>query len=452
MVCVGLRCLGRAFTYVFGIIAVIGNLSATAQSPREQLQAHSNEFRPEVIEVTDGIHVAVGYGLANSILIEGNDGVIVVDVMESLAAAESVLFEFRKITDLPVSAIVYTHNHYDHINGAGVFAGNGTPEVFAHALLPQLVADRNNVVQGAIFQRSTRQFGITLTDEQRINAGIGAKLVMGGGPSSRGYLAPTQTFDGESMEVTAAGVDMKLVHTPGETDDQIYVWLPEKRALLPGDNFYKAFPNLYAIRGTPYRDVRKWVASLDQMIAEKPAFLVPSHSRPIVGEDRIRELLTDYRDAIDFVYKATVAGMNRGDSPDVLAHSVQLPERFADNPFLTQFYGTVPWSVRSIFVGHLGWFDGNATNLFPLAPAEEAQRMADLVGGVEALRQKAADALAKGDHQWSAELADHLLALDPSNSDIKALKAKALIALADQQVSANARNYYLTSAMQLGAF
>ena len=61
---------------------------------------------------------------------------------------------------------------------------------------------------------------------------------------------------------------MKLVHTPGETDDQLYVWLPEKRVLMPGDNFYRAFPNLYAIRGTPYRDVRKWISSLDEMIAE----------------------------------------------------------------------------------------------------------------------------------------------------------------------------------------
>jgi alkyl sulfatase BDS1-like metallo-beta-lactamase superfamily hydrolase len=439
-------------SYLFGVIAVTTSITAFSQSPREQLEAHSNEFRQEVIKVTDGVHVAIGFGLANSILIEGDNGVIIVDTMESTGAAESVLAEFRKITDAPVEAIVYTHNHYDHINGAGVFAGDGDPAVYSHALLPNLVSDRNNVVRGAIFQRSTRQFGITLPDEQRINAGIGAKLVMGAGASSRGYMVPTETFSGSSHEATVAGVDMKLVHTPGETDDQIYVWLPEKRVLMPGDNFYRAFPNLYAIRGTPYRDVRKWVDSLDQMIAEEPEYLVPSHSRPIVGADRIRELLTDYRDAIDFVYKATIAGMNRGDSADVLAHSVQLPERFADHPFLTQFYGTVPWSVRSIAVGHLGWFDGNATNLFPMAPKDEAQRMADLVGGVDVLKTKAANALTNGDHQWAAELADHVLALDAKDAEAKAIKAKAFVALADQQVSANARNYYLTSAMQLGAF
>jgi hypothetical protein len=41
-----------------------------AQSPSETLSAHNTEFRKEVIKVTDGIYVAVGYALANSILIE----------------------------------------------------------------------------------------------------------------------------------------------------------------------------------------------------------------------------------------------------------------------------------------------------------------------------------------------------------------------------------------------
>ncbi len=49
------------------------------------LAAHSDEFRQAVIEVTEGVHVAVGFGLANSILIEGPEGVIIVDTMESCA-------------------------------------------------------------------------------------------------------------------------------------------------------------------------------------------------------------------------------------------------------------------------------------------------------------------------------------------------------------------------------
>ena len=39
----------------------------------------------------------------------------------------------------------------------------------------------------------------------------------------------------------------------GETNDQIIVHWPEKDVLFPADNLYRAFPNLYAIRGTASR-------------------------------------------------------------------------------------------------------------------------------------------------------------------------------------------------------
>jgi uncharacterized sulfatase len=187
------------------------------------------------------------------------------------------------------------------------------------------------------------------------------------------------------------------------------------------------------------------------MIAEGPEFIVPSHTRPVVGEELIAETLGYYRDAIQYVYDETIAGMNAGKTEDELANSIQLPEKLAQQPYLHEYYGTVPWSVRSIVVGHLGWFDGNATNLFRLAPAEEAKRMVELAGGEEALLAKAKVAAASGDHQWAAQLLDHLLALDPENKDLRKLKGEALVALADTQISANGRNYYMTSGMQHGA-
>ena len=109
---------------------------------------------------------------------------------------------------------------------------------------------------------------------------------------------------------------LELVHAPGETNDQLFVWLPEKRVLLPGDNFYRAFPNLDTIRGTLYRDVLQWVESLDRMRERRPEHLVPSHTRPLSGADAIHAALTDYRDAIQFVHDQTIRGINRGHERD----------------------------------------------------------------------------------------------------------------------------------------
>ena len=72
------------------------------------------------LQAMDNIYVAIGYALGNSIMVIAPDGLIIVDVTESVTAAKEILKEFRKITDKPIKAIVYTHHHTDHIGGAQV--------------------------------------------------------------------------------------------------------------------------------------------------------------------------------------------------------------------------------------------------------------------------------------------------------------------------------------------
>ncbi|CAN0595475.1 unnamed protein product, partial [Laminaria digitata] len=175
-----------------------------------------------------------------------------------------------------------------------------------------------------------------------------------------------------------AGVNVELVAAPGETDDELYVWLPESKVVFAGDNFYQSWPNLYAIRGTPYRDIRAWAGSTGQMLNEGPEHVVPGHTRPILGNIAATQALTDYRDAINFVFNKTVEGINRGLTPDELVQYVQLSDELASRPYLQEYYGNVEWAVRANFTGYLGWFDGNPTNLFPLPLDEEAERMAKL--------------------------------------------------------------------------
>lgn len=73
------------------------------------------------MQVTDGVYVAIGFALANSILIDGPEGLIVVDTTESPEAAATIYEEFRRrVPNKSVKAIVYTHNHPDHLLGAPV--------------------------------------------------------------------------------------------------------------------------------------------------------------------------------------------------------------------------------------------------------------------------------------------------------------------------------------------
>jgi glyoxylase-like metal-dependent hydrolase (beta-lactamase superfamily II) len=97
------------------------------------LAEHSKIFKKGVEKVGGNIFAAIGYGIANSIMIEGDDGVIIVDTMTTMEEAAEVLAEFRKITPKPVKAIIYTHSHPDHVFGAEAFvAAAGRPEIYAH--------------------------------------------------------------------------------------------------------------------------------------------------------------------------------------------------------------------------------------------------------------------------------------------------------------------------------
>jgi alkyl sulfatase BDS1-like metallo-beta-lactamase superfamily hydrolase len=433
----------RAVILGLGSLLMVVPAAAQDSAARAELFAHSAEFRREVIRVTEGVYVAVGFALANAILVEGDDGVIIIDTTEGMDAAREIKAEFDRITTKPVRAIIYTHSHADHIRGAAAFAGDSEPEVYAHeSLLPE-----NRVATvGRGARDGGNQFGQALPDELRPNAGIGPRLILGGGD---GYLEPTVTFAGERYGFEAAGIRVELVHAPGETDDQIYVWLPEKRILFPGDDFYRAFPNLYAIRGVPLRRVDWWIESLAKMIAEEPEYLVPSHTRPIAGADNVRGALQAYHDGVKSVLDQTIAGMNRGLRPDELAEQVRLPPELAENPYLREYYGTVEWSVRTIYSYYLGWFDGNATNLFPLSNDDRAERMVELVGGIAPLLAVGAAALEDEDYKWAAEVADYVLVVDEDNREAQLLKADALEALGELQISANARNWYLSSAQWL---
>lgn len=417
-----------------------------------ELLAHSEEFRKEIIELAPGVFTAVGYAASNVHLLVGADGVVVIDTTESTKAAENILAEFRKITDRPVATIVYTHSHRDHISGASVFAAGASPEIIASsAFSSDLVVsgEEKPSPRAALLARTARQFGVGLDHPaERINLGCGPgdRPMEGMGA---GYLPPTMLLAEPRTRLERCGFTMELLPAHGETPDHLIVWLPDQRVLFCGDNYYKSFPNLYAIRGTRYRDFDLWAEAVELLLAFDAEVLSAGHSRPLRGAATIRAVLTDYRDAIRHVVAETAAGMNAGLTPDELAHTVRLPAHLGEKPYLREFYGKVAWAVRAYFAGTLGWFDGNPTNLARLAPGEEARRLIALAGGAERLQTTAEAAHRDGDHQWALELCDRLLAADQQAAPARALKTAALRAMADREINATARNYYLVSAREL---
>lgn len=431
------------------------NLAWTEPAPTidPRLVEHSLGMAERIYRTAGNVYTAVGWGIANMTMIEGEDGVVIVDTLESAENAKRVMEAFRRFTTKPVKAIVYTHNHYDHVMGAeGIVsaaeAGSGTVPIFAHEKLMQGLLNQLSVVGEAIGIRSYYTFGNFLDrgPEGSINQGIGPALQLG----TAGFLPPTRTF-ADRLETTIAGIDLVLLYAPSETDDEIVVWLPERKLLQSAEVVQgETFPNLYTIRGTTYRDPVEWYRTIDRLRELEPEFMVPSHGRPVEGKAEVEALLAAYRDAIQFTHDQAVRLINRGHDPDELEAALPaLPPQLAAHPWVREFYGTVRHSVRNVYGGYLGWFPGDPTALDPLPPLERARRTVAQMGGRDAVVRAAREADERGERQWCAELLTPVIRADPHDEEARKLKARALRALGYRQMNINWRNFYLTAALEL---
>lgn len=427
---------------------------AKAQSIDPELAQHSQIFEKKIYRVTPNVYSAVGYSVSNSILIEGDTGVIIVDTLFSVQAGREAMAEFRKITSKPVAAILYTHFHPDHTQGVKAFASaediaSGRIQIYAHESLLHSIeeAERLGPISGV---RSAYTFGAQLTPAEYagMNEGLGPLFA----PGTATFLAPTKTYS-DQLDVTIAGVKLRLIHAPSETPDHTIVYLPDSRVLISGDMLQgPTFPNIYTLRGSSFRDPQAWVESLDKARALHPDFLVPSHGQPISGADQVEEVLRNYRDGIQFVHDQTIRYMNKGFTPDELVAAVKLPPHLANfAPYLRECYGTVKQSVREIYDGYLGWFAGDPVMLDPTPPDESARRHVMLMGGRDRVLNEAKQAIDTGDPQWAAELATYLIRIKHDDTEARNVKAAAFRKLGLASMNTNWRNWYLVAAHELDA-
>lgn len=406
-------------------------------------------LKKEVLRVGERVYCATGFALSNSIMIEVDGGKVIVDATESVRAAREIRAHFDALVPGPVKAIIYTHAHPDHFLGASAFHGEAVP-IWAHERTSHEMSEQFGGLARPYRTRGARMFGEKLGAELLDTNAIGPKLRFDDGPVPP-ILYPTHTFTGQRA-IEIGGVRFELHEAPGETADQIFVWLPKEKTLLAADNIYRSFPNLYSIRGVPPRPVKEWIRSLDAMRALEPDHLVPGHTEPLSGNERIRDTLRTYRDGIAYVHDAVIQAANEGRSVQDMQHEIRLPPHLARHPYLQETYGKVSWSVLGIYHGYFGWFDGNPTNLERLHPRDSAAVMLPLMGGREKVLGKAKELIGTGvpkNAQAAAELADIVLASDSRDRLAVRIKADALSVLGHSERNKNARGYLFSSALEL---
>ena len=396
-------------------------------------------------KVNDHIYHFLGYGISNAVAVLGETSVILIDALDSTGYGEELKEDLARLTDKPVKTIIYTHGHPDHRGGAGVFRDT-VEEVIAFAPKKPVLKYYDRL-KDVLNQRGAYQFGYGLTDEETISQGIGIREGWAVGKGSLDFIAPTTMYHEDEVERVIDGVKLKMVSAAGETDDQIFVWLEEDQVICTGDNYYGCWPNLYAIRGTQYRDIAAWADTLGVILSYDAKALLPGHTRPIMGREQIQDQIGTFRDAIEYVLLETLDCMNKGMTISETTEQVKLPEKYLDKEYLGEFYGTVEWSVKSIYCGYVGWFDGNAAGLMPVSDREYQAVIRELIGD-EKLKEKIKEYMNEGQFQIALQLLE--LADGKESSEYRELKKEALLKRAGQMTSANARHYFIASAKNLG--
>jgi alkyl sulfatase BDS1-like metallo-beta-lactamase superfamily hydrolase len=287
--------------------------------------------------------------------------------------------------------------------------------------------------------------GAVLPPEELHHHGIALKLL--GGTS--GYIPPTKVFS-EDTVLEIAGVRMNVFYTGGEAISEFGIHLPDFDAVIIADEFFYGLPNMHSIRGSKPREPENYIRALDRVRTIQPEWLLGSHIMPLGGRDTILRVVTKYRDAAQYLWDQSIRLINKGYTPTELQHALKdLPEDLVEAPYSTSTYGTPFTTVPEFFTGWVSWFDGDATNLFPTERKERATRFVALMGGIERVLEEAKDALAEGDPQYAAELAQLAVSADPDHEDARLVKAAALRARGYAELNPIARSWYLTGALEL---
>jgi alkyl sulfatase BDS1-like metallo-beta-lactamase superfamily hydrolase len=182
--------------------------------------------------------------------------------------------------------------------------------------------------------------------------------------------------------------------------------------------------------------------ALRKMQALKPEILLPGHGYPLVGADRVNQLLDDTATLLESLVEQTLTLMNDGASLDTIIHTVRAPDGLMDKPYLRPVYDEPEFIVRNLWRLYGGWYDGNPSRLKPAPDADLAAELATLVGGASTLASRATELSAAGEHRLACHLVEFAAKAAPDDVAVQQTRADVY----------SARLAHETSTMSKGIF
>ncbi len=225
----------------------------------------------EVTRIKDGIY-SFRYHHHRNLFIVTNDGVVVTDPISETAAAE-MMAAIRKVTNKPISYVLYSHSHWDHIAG------------------------------GRIFKDAGAKF-------------IGHELIS---PTGSSIIKPDITFKSRYV-LKFGGYEIEMqYHGPNHGKGWVTMHLPKYRMLFIVDivSPYRV-PYGRIFDSTP-RGILKTLKIIEKMDFDR---FIPGHGPPTAPKAAV----VAHREYFEDIYAAARIALKKYKDPEKAARSIKLPK------------------------------------------------------------------------------------------------------------------------------
>ena len=413
-----------------------------------------------LFRVVDGLYQVRNNDIANLTVVEGDDGLVVIDCMASVEGAKQGMDMIRAhVSDKPVVAVIYTHTHVDHYGGVkGVISVDEVASGRVPIIAPGTVASFDkyaigeNVIAGnAMSRRAAYAFGSLLDHKAtgQVTCGIGIDSVRG---VTISYISPTDGVTETGTRRVLAGLEFEFLYAPDtEAPEEMHIWIPGLKALTCAENANHALHDIQTLRGARTRDARNFARYLDETLerwGSQAEVHYGPHTWPVWGNAAVVDLLESQRDTYKYIHDQAMRLANQGYTPLEAAEAVELPTELARAWHNRGYHGTLHQDVRAVFTKELGVWDGDPVSLHPHPPLDTARRFVAMIGQ-EKILAEGRRAIESADYRWAAQVLHMLVFAEPENHAARELQADAYEQMGYQAEGPQWRGVFLTAAREL---
>lgn len=370
-----------------------------------------------LFQVTDGIYQVRNQDLSNMTIIEGSEGVTIVDPLVSEETAKVAIdLYYTNRGKKPLKAVIYTHSHVDHYGGVrGVVSEDdvksGKVKIYAPEGFLDAAVDENVMAGTAMSRRASYMYGNLLKADAKGQVGAGLGTTTSAGAVT--LIPPTNIIKETGQKEKIDGLTYEFIMAPGSEAPSEMMWfIEEKKAMEAAEDATHTLHNIYSLRGAKIREPLPWSKYLNQaltMWGDKIEVIFAQHHWPTWGNDKGGAFLRSQRDLYRFINDQTLHMVNQGKTMREIADAFKLPDSLANVWANRGYYGSVYHDVAATYVLYLGWFDGNPATLHELPPVEASKKYVEFMGGADEVLKKAKAAYDKGEYRWVSQVVYHVV-------------------------------------------